>query len=613
MKHSYSFSEEGHMIVTNQLFHAIFDVEMLPLRERMKRAQIIYYKVQSSAIQYPNHKGLKSLHLLAHRQYTSVVNKFQEIEKHFTRSHHSTIMTPTTVNVVSSVTQKPGFDANSNALIDDPDMIRKKRFAQFLLGLFGGAFTATIFGILNGQKLESLNSQLQATNSRQASLIHIMQKSLLQQQRQNTAITDLENLTSQLTSLLAEQEANINLIEISLVLQHTLHTCEEFMDRYLAIIHAATTSHRLAYGVISYKEGTHLISQLTKKARKQHMHLAITSPAHLLQVEVTILFLDDGLRLALHIPAYKGQFFKLFKYHPSAMKLNDLYVFVKPEKNFLAIDNQDDTFIELDQASLSTCNKIHSLFICDHITVVSKPSKKSCLNSLFQSKANEVAQFCQLQIKPAQDEVVSLSKNAYISYTKEPVSVKMICSNSSTFNYQLNHLQRFNVDPNCMVELPNYKVYGIQDSEVSANVRDFIWPLNTTDLLPSLDLAKVNALFAASKNVSLPPFDPHQLKAIQDLEKQSKQSGYHTIGFFTVLGISFFSLLIAFLVLLLIYCAYKKRKAGMYNNVPKNPDYLMAHYNNKRVKFPQNGMCGDDPCSIPPPHNLMTQSQGPPS
>ena len=61
------------------------------------------------------------------------------------------------------------------------------------------------------------------------------------------------------------------------------------MDRYLAIIHAATTSHRLAYGVISYKEGTHLISQLTRKARQQHMHLAITSPSHLLQVEVTIL------------------------------------------------------------------------------------------------------------------------------------------------------------------------------------------------------------------------------------------------------------------------------------------------------------------------------------
>ena len=209
------------------------------------------------------------------------------------------------------------------------------------------------------------------------------------------------------------------------------------------------------------------------------------------------------------------------------MKLKDLYVFVKPEKNFLAIDNQDDTFIELDQATLSTCNKIHSLFVCDHVTVVNKPSKPSCLNSLFQSKANDVAQFCQLEIKPAQNKVVSLSKNAYISYTKNPVSVKMICSNSSTFNYQLNHLQRFSVDPNCMVELPHYKVYSIQELDVSTKVRDFIWPLNTTDLLPSLDLEKVNELFAASKNASLPPFDPHQLKAIQDLENQSQQAGYH--------------------------------------------------------------------------------------
>ena len=31
----------------------------------------------------------------------------------------------------------------------------------------------------------------------------------------------------------------------------------------------------------------------------------------------------------------------------------------------------------------------------------------------------------------------------------------------------------------------------------------------------------------------------------------------------------------------------------MYNNVPKNPEYLMAHYNNKRVKFSQDSMCGD--------------------
>ena len=165
-----------------------------------------------------------------------------------------------------------------------------------------------------------------------------------------------------------------------------------------------------------------------------------------------------------------------------------------------------------------------------------------------------------------------------------------------------------------MLELPNYKVYGIQDSEVSANVRDFIWPLNTTDLLPSLDLEKVNELFAASKNASLPPFDPHQLKAIQELENQSKQTGYHTIGFFTVLGISFFSLLIAFLVLLLIYCAYKRRKAGMYNHVPKNPDFMMAHYKNKdkKVHFPQiYGRCGDDPASIPPPH--LHDQQGPPS
>lgn len=599
-QNSYAFSQHGDLITTSCLFHTIFDVQLHPLRERMRRAQAIYYKIQNAAIQNPNHSGLRSLHLLANRQYSSVNRKFADVERFFTRSHHSSFPEPTTVTVIGSTPS-----SSQNQIVIDEGNVRQKRFAQFLASLFGGALTGTIFGILNGQKLGVLNSQLKATNSRQAQLIHIVSESLQEQRRQNTAISDLESLTTRLTELLSVQEKELKVVEIQLVLQHTLHTCEEFIDLYLDIVRAAH-NHRLAYGAISYKEASALISSLTKKARQQHLHLSVTQPAHLLQVDVSMLYIEDGLRLALHIPAFKGVSYKLNKYHFSPMKIDDLYFIIKPEKQYLAVNNEDDSFIEISDSELSTCNRIHSLYICDHITVISKPSKPSCLNSLFRSKPKEVSKFCKLEIHPPTDEIVALSKNAYISYTEHPISVKLLCDNGTQINKQFNHIDKFFIPERCFYDLPHYKVYGVEEFQMHPSIQQYIWPLNATEMLPSLDMAKVKQMISLAKNQTLPPFDPHQLQQIQNLEKESASNEFHTFGFFTVLGIACFALLLACLVLILIYWAAKKKNKKPYSYHPptcNGNSNLAAHYSDKKVHFENYEMCGKNPASIPPPHN----------
>ena len=590
-QNSYSFSQHGDLITSSCLFHTIFDVELQPLRERLKRAQPIYYQIQNSAVQHPKNSGLQSLHLLANRQYSRVNEKFAEVERFFTRSHHTSMPSLTTVQVLPAT-------PSSNQVVVNAETVRQKRFANFLISLFGGMISGTIFGLLNGQKLGVLDSQLKATNNRQAQLIHIVSESLQQQRKQNTAINDLESLTSRLSQLLSVQENELKIVEIQLVLQHTLQTCEEFIDLYLDIVRAAH-HHRLAYGAISYKEGAHIISTLSKRARQQHMHLSITQPAHLLQVDVSMLFKDDGLRLALHVPAYKGVAYKLHKYHPSPMKIENLYFFIKPEKSYLAIDNSDDSFIEISDNELASCNRIHSLYICDHITVICKKSKPSCLNALFHSKPKDVSKYCKLEIHPPTDQIVSLSKNAFISYTDHPVSVKEICSNGTQVNKQFNHINKFSVSDRCFLDLPHYRVYGVEEMQIKPSVQQYIWPLNATEMLPSLDMAQVRKLISMAKNSTLPPFDPHQLQQIQDLEKQSENYGYHTMGFFTTLGIASFALLIAFLVLVLIYLAARKKNNKFYSHLPQNGNSnVTAHYSNGKVHIP----CGTDPASLPPPN-----------
>ena len=92
--------------------------------------------------------------------------------------------------------------------------------------------------------------------------------------------------------------------------------------------------------------------------------------------------------MLLHIPIYEIQT-ELSAYQylniPLTTSDNETAIIIKPQKPILAINLQNELFIELTPYELEhRCKKLKEKYFCDQMPVMKRPQHHSCLTSLFR-------------------------------------------------------------------------------------------------------------------------------------------------------------------------------------------------------------------------------------
>ena len=423
----------------------------------------------------------------------------------------------------------------------------------------GSFLTNTLFGVMDHSRIEGLEKAINTQADRQHELIHIVEDSVKTQQQQAANIQALTSLTEQLTNHLKVAWRNIDGLMITQVFRHALFISNASLDRYIQIVHAAH-NHRLAFGLISFEDASSVVKELFQLARYQNYHLALAKPQHLLQCPVTMVLMEDGIRLYVHVNTYSGSPLDLYKYHPWPLSApNGLSVVVSPQNSFFAVNDEKGMHTELSDTELQTCEKFHRFFVCPHIQVLNRRNKGSCLSSLFYSHFNETMNFCPVKMMPHEDVILPFDNNVFISKTKAPISVSQRCNNGSVSHFQLATTAKVVVDSECYLDTPSFRIYSLSGIEHQFNLNHYTWPLNFTEMFQGMkahDMAKV--LQDLSK-IAVPPSNPHLLDALHRLDKTSSSAYVTHWPFLTVAAIAGVSLLMGLIVVGLIYGAYRKK------------------------------------------------------
>ena len=89
--------------------------------------------------------------------------------------------------------------------------------------------------------------------------------------------------------------------------------------------------------------------------------------------------------------------FMLYEYVPTPIPftLNSErhYMFIKPDKPFLAVNPIANSFIELDKTDLADCMRFASRYHCQSL-IETSPNAKTCLMALFKNQLTQIKTLC---------------------------------------------------------------------------------------------------------------------------------------------------------------------------------------------------------------------------
>ena len=161
---------------------------------------------------------------------------------------------------------------------------------------------------------------------------------------------------------------------------------------------------------------------------------------------------------------------------------------------------------------------------------------------------------CRLHLTTQDDDVVlPISKDTFVSYTKQASTYSINCytSNTKSHGHQLTEFTQFSLEPGCIAELPKFKVQPQSDLFYTAQPKSYQWTLLSLDWLKK-DLS-MKDLTAAVKKLDkihgLTPIEPQQA----DILKKLSTPFYYKPTNWVSISIAMFA---ASCVVILCFCAY---------------------------------------------------------
>ena len=108
---------------------------------------------------------------------------------------------------------------------------------------------------------------------------------------------------------------------------------------------------------------------------------------------------------------------------------NDTAITIQPQNSILAINLQNELFIELTNYDLQhNCKRLKEKYFCEQKAVLKRPQQKTCLTSLFRQNNDEISKTCAIQISTIEEKVLQLNTTTFLIYTKNEKQVYVTCT-----------------------------------------------------------------------------------------------------------------------------------------------------------------------------------------
>ena len=134
---------------------------------------------------------------------------------------------------------------------------------------------------------------------------------------------------------------------------------------------------------------------------------------------------------------------------------------IQPRNSILAIAS-DNRFVELTPYELSLCSKLGEIFVCNQ-NIFNKPSKVTCLSSLYKADHRNSIELCALSLETANsDQVLETSPNTFMYFSKQGSnSYHTICKGSNDIRKisQLTQFSNLEIPVSCHLDTPEYYIY----------------------------------------------------------------------------------------------------------------------------------------------------------
>ena len=167
----------------------------------------------------------------------------------------------------------------------------------------------------------------------------------------------------------------------------------------------------------------------------------------------------------LHIPIYKIQT-ELSAYQylniPLTTSDNDTAITIQPQNSILAINLQNELFIELSNFDLQhKCKRLKEKYFCEQKAVLKRPQQKTCLTSLFRQNNDEISKTCAIQISTIEEKVLQLNTTTFLIYTKNEKQIYITCTQGEEKienQFKLSKLTYLTMKNKCNALLDNHIV-----------------------------------------------------------------------------------------------------------------------------------------------------------
>ena len=213
---------------------------------------------------------------------------------------------------------------------------------------------------------------------------------------------------------------------------------------------------------------------------------------------ITIYYNDDKIKYIIDIPLLDKDTFNLFKNYPLPYQLNNsnLFIFILPNKQFTAINADQDKFINFEENELKNCLKNEKRFFCETQPITTIDENSPCEVKIVLHKKLNMEKFCDIRIKAFKQILFQkLSKpNTWLFSTPNETQINIICKNN-VFNEILYNSGIIKIDPHCKAKTRSVLLK-------TTKIREFSQTTNLSELFPIINIFSQNEIELLKPNIA---------------------------------------------------------------------------------------------------------------
>ncbi len=440
----------------------------------------------------------------------------------------------------------PDYKDNPEMILDILEEISRRDKRQVLVGIFGallGAFGASVVnGYLDKTDYNNLVKGINDVDKKTDVLFHTCQ----------SLTSGQESLRRDISYLNTANRAMLKMINGNRIASRYLSTviaCNGLVIHAQMEIDAAYSGYmtvinnqRLSPRIVDFNHLKVSLQTLKAKMKEKGYGTFFDDPKAMFQLPASYIPMHQGFGVAVHVPMTSLEtVLTLWKWQGMPLYVDGLVIEIRPAKRFIAVDKEQDYYVEVDPDDLAACKLLGSNYMCPQLQVLKGREHPSCLYSLLQNDAIGAQKNCEIHLMPNKQYATALNEDTFWTFSNKSTRVEIVCNNGTTTHENLFRFNKIRVDPGCVGTTSQLKLIasGITTT-VTDSYKHSTWNVDTLILLGGLNTTEYKSIMKGLKKIGKSPTNIKELQAHKkeylELDEQTKAdlaaaNGVHTSSY----------------------------------------------------------------------------------